>query len=360
MRFNHRWSALLAALFLSASALAQTPAPAPEIDETLTPYASTANSVRLPDGRTLHLVCAGQGSPTVLLAAGGGGNPSFVWSLVQPGVAATTRVCSWDRAGLGLSSPSPAKQTVEETTRDLEAALQAAGIAGPYVIVGHSTGGFDSLVFADRHPSEVVGMVLVDPTPLPGQKRAGETPVIDEILATHPPPWVTALERCAASIRAGTLKLGGSDPDHCLEPPPPPPDYPPALAEASNDARAGASAEAIAMAMDNIAFHSSPEKLALDAALATRPGRAYGDMPLIVLTAGETGTSPLNPPEVNAELSTLLANKQLAHAEDAALSTRGRHRTVPGTAHDIPHDMPQPVIDAIAEVVAEARANRQR
>jgi hypothetical protein len=78
-------------------------------------------------------------------------------------------------------------------------------------------------------------------------------------------------------------------------------------------------------------------------------------MPLVVLTAGETGTSPLNPPEVNAELSILLANKQLAHAEDAALSTRGRHRSVPGSAHDIPHDDPQAVVNAIAEVVAQAR-----
>ena len=188
----------------------------------------------------MHLVCMGQGGPTVILASGGGGNLSLHlehWSSpASPRPRASARGIA---PGLGMSSPSPAKQTVDETTRDLEAALQAAGIAGPYVIVGHSTGGFDSLVFADRHPSEVVGMVLVDPTPLPGQKRAGETPVIDEILAAHPPPWVTALERCAASIRAGTLKLGGPDPDHCLEPPPPPPDYPPALAEALNGTQGG-------------------------------------------------------------------------------------------------------------------------
>ena len=85
-------------------------------------------------------------------------------------------------------------------------------------------------------------------------------------------------------------------------------------------------------------------------AAATAPCRWWS------LTAGETGVSQLNPPEVNAELSILLANKQLAHAEFAALSTRGRQRAVPGSAHAIPHDVPQAVIDAIAEVVSEARA----
>ena len=109
------------------------------------------------------------------------------------------------------------------------------------------------------------------------------------------------------------------------------------------------------MAMDTIAFHSSPAKLATDGAFATRPGRNFGAMPLVVLTPGEIGASPQNPPEVNAELQTLMANKQLAHAEFAALSTRGRHRTVPGSAHAIPHDAPQAVIDAIVEVVGEAR-----
>jgi pimeloyl-ACP methyl ester carboxylesterase len=357
MRFTSGRTAALAALVLPATAIAQAPLPAPAVDETLVPYASTASSVRLPDGRTLHLVCAGQGSPTVILAAGGGGNASFVWNAVQPGVAATTRVCSWDRAGLGLSSPSPARQTVDETTRDLEAALQAAGIAGPYVVVGHSTGGYDSLVFADRHPGEVAGMVLVDPTPLPDQARAGATPVIDAILGGKP-AWAALLERCAAAIRAGAIGPQGPDPDGCFRTPPPPPDYPPALREAVVNSMAGATPAVIAIAMDDIAFHSSPEKLALDAGLATRSGRTYGSMPLVVLSAGEVGDSPQNPPEVNAELQTLLANKHLAHAQFATLSARGQQRIVAGSVHDIQHEKPQAVIDAIVEVVNEVRASR--
>src|SRR5205814_1606569 len=114
---------------------------------------------RLPDGRTIHLVCMGQGSPVVILTAGEAGW-SIAWNKVQPGVAAKTRVCAWDRAGLAFSSPSPKPPTVDNAASDLQAALAAAGIAGPYVVVGHSLGAYESLLLADRQPSKVVGMVL--------------------------------------------------------------------------------------------------------------------------------------------------------------------------------------------------------
>jgi pimeloyl-ACP methyl ester carboxylesterase len=74
-----------------------------------------------------------------------------------------TRVCAWDRAGAGFSSPSPETQDIVHTTEDLEQALQKAGIRGPYVMVGHSLGAFESLRFTDRNRQSVVGMVLVDP-----------------------------------------------------------------------------------------------------------------------------------------------------------------------------------------------------
>jgi pimeloyl-ACP methyl ester carboxylesterase len=82
---------------------------------------------------------------------------------VQPAIAETTRACAWDRAGFGFSDPSPERQTVDHTTNDLEQALVKGGIHGPYIVVGHSLGGYESLLFADRHPREVVRMVLVDP-----------------------------------------------------------------------------------------------------------------------------------------------------------------------------------------------------
>lgn len=348
-------TALLVAPLASASAqLVREPGPV-EIDHSLAPYASTANSVRLPDGRTLHLVCMGAGSPTVILA-GGGEAWSVDWSTVQPGVAEKTRVCSWDRQALGLSSPGPNPPTVANNLNDLEAALELAGIAGPYVVVGHSLGGYDSLVFADRHPSEVVGMVLVDPPPVldPATPPDPQTPAINALMSGER-PFLDVLRRCAAGLRAGTIRSGAPDPDGCLSPPPPPPSYPPELRDVLLAVLAGATPEVIANAMDNIVYYSSPGRLLDDLRAAFDPSRDYGNMPLIVLSAGDAGTSPQNPPDIDAELPLVLAFKQRNHAELAALSTRGVHRVVAGSPHDIPHVNPEAVIGAIDEVVDAAR-----
>ena len=86
-------------------------------------------------GRKLHLYCTGTGSPTVILMAGGGAF-SIDWALVQPKVAQSTRVCSYDRAGLAWSDPGPADETVEQTISDLHVLLKNGGEKGPFVLVG--------------------------------------------------------------------------------------------------------------------------------------------------------------------------------------------------------------------------------
>src|SRR5215472_9276359 len=86
-------------------------------------------------GRKLHLYCTGNGSPTVILMAGGGAF-SIDWALVQPKIADRTRVCSYDRAKLAWSDPGPADETVEQTITDLHMLLQAAGEKRPFLLVG--------------------------------------------------------------------------------------------------------------------------------------------------------------------------------------------------------------------------------
>jgi len=113
-------------------------------------------------GRLLYLTCQGEGTPTVVLEAGGMGN-SDSWSPVQPAIGEFTRVCAYDRAGEGHSSFLPAHESFEAMVRDLHALLEAAGIEGPYVVVGHSFGGRVIPHFADLYPNDVVGMVLLDP-----------------------------------------------------------------------------------------------------------------------------------------------------------------------------------------------------
>jgi pimeloyl-ACP methyl ester carboxylesterase len=115
-------------------------------------------------GHALHLSCIGQGSPAVILETGLG-STSSAWALVQPAVATSTRTCAYDRAGLGWSQPGPEPRDARQISAELHSLLQTAGVAGPYVLVGHSNGGLYSRMYAGMYPNDVAGMVLVDATP---------------------------------------------------------------------------------------------------------------------------------------------------------------------------------------------------
>lgn len=115
------------------------------------------------DGRKLHLHCSGAGSPTVIFV-GGGGAYSLDWALVQTGLDSTTRVCSWDRAGLGWSDPGPADETVEQTVADLHRLLRTANEATPYVLVGASVGGIFIRAYQRAFPGDVAGLVFSNST----------------------------------------------------------------------------------------------------------------------------------------------------------------------------------------------------
>ena len=113
------------------------------------------------NGHRMHIWCEGSGSPTVVLIAGLG-EWSLDWRRVQPTVASSTRVCSYDRPGMGWSDPHAASLTSAGIAADLHALLDEAHIAPPYLLVGHSVGGIYARLFAQAHPAEVTGMVFVD------------------------------------------------------------------------------------------------------------------------------------------------------------------------------------------------------
>ncbi len=112
-------------------------------------------------GYRLHLWCTGDGAPAVILDTGLGGS-SADWGVVQPDVARFTRVCSYDRAGMGYSDPGPSPRTARRIASELAELLVRSGIGGPVVLVGASMAGFDVRVFASDHPDRAVGLVLVD------------------------------------------------------------------------------------------------------------------------------------------------------------------------------------------------------
>ncbi|SHN71096.1 Alpha/beta hydrolase family protein [Geodermatophilus obscurus] len=112
-------------------------------------------------GYRLHLDCTGSGSPTVVLQ-GGLGSMSSSWARIAPAVSRTTRVCAYDRAGQGWSDDSPHAPDGLQAAADLHTLLDRAGEHGPYVLVGHSTGGSYAMTYAARHPRQVAGVVLLD------------------------------------------------------------------------------------------------------------------------------------------------------------------------------------------------------
>lgn len=126
-------------------------------------------------GYRLHLNCTGSGSPTVVIDAGQG-DWSASWGWVQPEVAKTTRICTYDRAGMGWSEVSPEPRTAREFAKELHTLLTNANEPGPYVLVGHSMGGNTVRVYAHDYPAEVSGLVLIDAQKMPAADAAPPQP----------------------------------------------------------------------------------------------------------------------------------------------------------------------------------------
>jgi pimeloyl-ACP methyl ester carboxylesterase len=161
-----------------------------------------AGSIEIDGGRKLYLECRGTGSPTVILEAGLR-NRADIWSVqpdqgeaVFPTVAAFTRVCAYDRPGttlgtdqLSRSDPVPMPRTAKDAVADLHALLEAAAVPGPYVLVGHSTGGLIIRLYASTYPKDVAGLVLVDA--IPEGVQTAMTPeewtLYDRLLLVQPP-----------------------------------------------------------------------------------------------------------------------------------------------------------------------------
>ena len=112
-------------------------------------------------GHRLHIYCVGEGVPSIIFDSGVGGF-SLEWSRVQNVLARRTRVCSYDRAGYGWSDLGPLPRTSERITRELHTLLERAGVAGPYIIAGHSFGGYNAQLFARNYPDQTAGLVLIE------------------------------------------------------------------------------------------------------------------------------------------------------------------------------------------------------
>jgi pimeloyl-ACP methyl ester carboxylesterase len=302
-------------------------------------YAAPQTLAKIGRGRRVNLRITGEGGPTVLLAAGWGGW-MLSWSGVQRRLEATTRVVAYDRPGLGFSDPGPSPRAASATVADLRAALQAAGIAPPYVLVGHSLGSFEARLFAFLHPDEVVGLVLVDPSSERQGRRFAEISPHAGLMSAR---QLAHLRFCEACARAGTLTPGSPDYDVCVGKPEP------RLTDAVNAVIARMRSRASYWRSIRSELTSMVGRSADELEAAKRPL----DIPLIVLSAGAFEPGPGLSAEEGAAMKALWRRM---HHELAAISSRGELRVVEGAGHNIPTDKPQAVADAIAEVVALARA----
>jgi pimeloyl-ACP methyl ester carboxylesterase len=333
-----------ALFFWVVYAVAETPqVPQPSPDLSLTVYAKPQQLVELRDGRKIHLFCLGKGSPTVILTAGRG-DWAAIWGKVQAPIARKTRVCAWDRAGFGFSDPSSAPQDISHTTTDLAEAFKRGNIDGPYILVGHSMGAYEILLFADRHPWQVLGMVLIDPNFPDLVRRARLVAPKYAAFLSEATDWSAALlKKCAAELRSGVLRIGSPDPDKCFDYPP---SFPPELTAAlirldNNPARQATEASLF-------------EQYAHSSQIVVNPERNYGSIPIRVLTASEP--LPDTPADALAARPPFLAEKLRAHAALAALSTDGINRMV-AVSHEIQNLEPEVVISTVGEVIDKARTN---
>ena len=319
------------------------PSPTSVADPRLEIYARSQRLVKIGRRRRLNIHVTGEehvapGAPSVVLCSGSG-DTTLHWGRVQPVLARTHRVVAFDRAGLGFSDPGPRPRTTSRIVADLRAALSAAGIAPPYVLVGHSMASFETRLFAFQHPDEVVGLVLVDPR--------GDDLVARCNAATPLGKWIN---RWSWNWNRRNLSLARA------QPPRGSPEFM-ALVGGEADPMLPASVNAALVAASlrpstwlTIISEGRSLDNGVSAAELAAARRPLG-MPLIVLTAVNDapmwGLPPLDSDAVKAVW-------KASHDELAALSSRGERRDVVGVGHGIQIERPRVVIEAIHEVIAPA------
>jgi pimeloyl-ACP methyl ester carboxylesterase len=305
-------------------------------------------------GWRLHLLCSGEpreGQPTVILEAGAG-DFSLEWSLVQPGIARFARVCSYDRGADGWSDWGPHPRTMRQIAYELHTLLERAGERAPYLLVGHSYGGWLVRVYQAAYPAEVAGLVLVE---------SGGTD-----------PWRMMPD--GALLRSSQLARGQPIPEVKTSGPLRISDIPPQALAQMNAGLAEARASANAPPRDKLPLEAQRirtwvlgtlghvaaavnpfehEELAQLRAAAAEGDFTLGDLPLVVITRGL-------PDEEGPRAQELEAEHRRDHAAMAALSRRGRQLIAEGSGHHVNLDQPELIVSSVRELLTSLRDPRNR
>src|SRR5258707_1359830 len=296
------------------------------------------------NGFRLNLYCMGSGSPTVVFDSGWEDwAPS--WSKVQPEVAKWTRACSYDRAGAGFSDPGPMPRTSVRIAQELRTALHHAGIAGPYILVGHSFGGDNVRTFADLYMREVAGLVLVDadsddvgPKALQEKQHRGAVGILSQLrdcrnaIAEHKPlPALPSRpgqpqRTCAQQFFRGLPEAAWSS---------------------------ELNAKLLQIAQTKVAMYdaylSEMEQMPWDEAYLQQHRHSLGSRPIRVLTSGNHGVGHLErKPADTPERIKYQQETTLAQARWLTLSSNARQIFTSQSSEYIQFDEPETVISGIS------------
>jgi pimeloyl-ACP methyl ester carboxylesterase len=275
------------------------------------------------NGRQMHLVCQGEGGPTVILQAGGAAE-SLWWYWVQNQLAGRTRVCAYDRAGMGWSEAASSPRDPVTIVGELHVLLAEAGVAAPYIMVGHSYGAILARVYAAQYPQDVTGVVVVDSLTVGGIASESE-------LDQYKPAYYAAVVPVWLMQRLGVMRLLGTGSARAMG-------YPPEIAP-----------ELAALQSHNQTLDTDMLEKGLPAywtlIQASEAAEDLGDLPLAVLWASESYAT-YDRAAVN-KVATFSSNSVTRVIEGA------NHGSILGT-----EQYAQQVSDAILDVIEAAQTGR--
>ncbi len=277
----------------------------------------------LVDGHAMRIECSGSGSPTIVLDAGLG-NDGLIWGRVQPALAKTTRVCSYDRAGFGWSDALPPPRDADHIATELHGLLAEAHITGPIVLMGHSIAGIYQRDYATRYPENVVGLIFVDgSTPLQNRNPAFQA-------HPEPPSWFRTLLK-KATFAIGIPRLLGE----CSR------SLPGFDAQAAKlQAEDECQDRSAAVAAEVQSFDRSGEET-----IHTGP---YGALPILIFSQDPVRTAKVQTMDVVVAWNQMQENLK-------QLSTRSRRIIAKGSTHYIQGDRPDLIEREVPKFIEQIR-----
>jgi pimeloyl-ACP methyl ester carboxylesterase/protein-S-isoprenylcysteine O-methyltransferase Ste14 len=274
-------------------------------------------------GRRLHLLCIGDGEPTVIFEASSFGS-AVSSARARERVASRTRVCSYDRSGMGWSDPGPGVASTRDLARDLAVLQDRARLPWPFVLVASSIGGLTAEMFARQYPERTAGLIFLD---------AGNSLTMEA--RGVPARWVQPAA-CASSLLAhfGVIRL--------LDPF----DF---AADASDAARRDVAITYNSRRWAQLCAMARGLSKTRTEFAAAPPLR--GDLPLVVLSA--SSTDGWLPPALArfVDMPALQSSTRAGHQELAKQSTRGMWQLVPDSGHLIASAQPDVVADAVLQML---------